>query len=160
MKKILKHIHNGYLFWIISTLGTLCYFAFLHCVFMNVYFFYNEGLKIKEKYLRSGKWNKEAVDFPEHWKVYEQMVCEITVLKCVRFILKFVSKILIKSWWSIWVILSKEFLSKGGEWISGDKNRLMENSSWGFVFFFSGFVLFYFKIFLIIYRYGNISSCD
>lgn len=136
----------------------LCYFAFLHCIFMNVYFFYNEGLKIKEKYLRSGKWNKEAADFPEHWKVCEQMVCEIKVLKCLRLVLKFVSKILIKSWWSIWVILLRNLLVK-------EENEFWEiKTGWWKIapedLLFSGYVLFYFKIFLNIHRYGNISSCD
>lgn len=114
----------------------LIYIAF----FMNVYCFYNERLKIEEKYLRSKEWDKEAANFPEHWKVYQKMLCECMVLKCVRLVLKYVSEILLKRCWKLWVILSQESLSKGGEWIPGDKNRLMENSSWGFVLFRECFI--------------------
>lgn len=135
---MLKNLKMNISWWIMNVFYVifLIYIAF----FMNVYCFYNERLKIEEKYLRSGVWDKEAADFPEHWKACQKMLCEYMVLKCVRLVLKCFSEIVLKRCWKLWVILSQESLSKGGEWIPGYKNRLMENSSWGFVLFWVCFI--------------------
>lgn len=61
--------------WIMSILHVV---LFVYVLFFKecVLLLNNDGLKIKEKHLRSGEWDEEAVDFPEHWKVCQQILWE------------------------------------------------------------------------------------
>lgn len=87
------------------------------------------------------------------------MPCEYDNLKRMWLFLKYVSEILVHSCWRNWVIHSQESLHCVGEWILGDKSRLLENGSRGDLFS-SAYELSSVQDFLIIYGYGNIFSWD